>query len=60
MSLIYTLISGWDYSSRWFADGRNQTTIDILDIVPVELNAILARVEVTLRGRSQILTSEYY
>ncbi len=26
--------SGWDFSSRWFADGNNRTTIDTTEIVP--------------------------
>ncbi|MEL7117972.1 MAG: alpha,alpha-trehalase TreF [Bacteroidota bacterium] len=33
--------SGWDYSSRWFADGQNMSTIETTDILPVDLNALL-------------------
>ncbi|UVO50412.1 alpha,alpha-trehalase TreF [Sphingomonas sp. SUN019] len=33
--------SGWDYSSRWLADGRTLTTIDTTNIVPVDLNSLL-------------------
>lgn len=33
--------SGWDYSSRWFADGRTLGTIEAADVVPVDLNSLL-------------------
>ncbi|MFN3378135.1 MAG: trehalase family glycosidase, partial [Runella zeae] len=29
--------SGWDFSSRWFKDGQNMTTIHTTDIIPVDL-----------------------
>ncbi|MEM6802539.1 MAG: trehalase family glycosidase [Bacteroidota bacterium] len=34
-------MSGWDYSSRWFADNQNLITIEINDILPVDLNCLL-------------------
>jgi alpha,alpha-trehalase len=37
--------SGWDYSSRWFADGRSFDTIHTTDIVPVDLNCLLYHLE---------------
>jgi alpha,alpha-trehalase len=37
--------SGWDFGSRWFADGRHLTTIDTTDIVPVDLNSLLYGLE---------------
>lgn len=37
--------SGWDYSSRWFADGQNMSTIETTDILPVDLNALLYGLE---------------
>jgi len=37
--------SGWDFSSRWFADARNLTTIDTTEIIPVDLNALLYGLE---------------
>ncbi len=40
--------SGWDYSSRWFADGQYMSTIHTTDIVPVDLNALLYNLEQTL------------
>ena len=40
--------SGWDFSSRWFADGQNLETIRTQDIVPVDLNCLLHHLESTL------------
>lgn len=40
--------SGWDYSSRWFADGKNISTIETTDIAPIDLNALLYNLELTL------------
>ena len=44
--LVYTHLragaeSGWDFSSRWFADTMNLTTIETTNIVPVDLNCLL-------------------
>lgn len=40
--------SGWDYSSRWFADGQNITSIQTTSIIPVDLNALLYNLELTI------------
>lgn len=37
--------SGWDFSSRWFADGKNKITTHCEDIVPVCLNSLLFGLE---------------
>ncbi|RYD86177.1 MAG: hypothetical protein EOP50_22855, partial [Sphingobacteriales bacterium] len=37
--------SGWDFSSRWFRDGRNLETIHTTEIVPVDLNCLLVHLE---------------
>jgi alpha,alpha-trehalase len=37
--------SGWDFSSRWFADGQNRTSIETTEIVPVDLNSLLFGLE---------------
>jgi alpha,alpha-trehalase len=37
--------SGWDFSSRWFGDGRTIATIRTTAIVPVDLNALLVELE---------------
>ena len=40
--------SGWDFSSRWFADGQNITTINTTELIPVDLNGLLYHLETTL------------
>jgi len=40
--------SGWDFSSRWLADGKTLKTIHTTDIIPVDLNALLYHLEITL------------
>jgi alpha,alpha-trehalase len=37
--------SGWDYSSRWFADGKTLTTVDTTAILPVDLNSEMFHLE---------------
>ena len=37
--------TGWDFSSRWFADRRNISTAETSHIIPVDLNAIMYGVE---------------
>jgi alpha,alpha-trehalase len=40
--------SGWDFSSRWLGDGRTLATIRTTDLVPVDLNSAMFRLETTL------------
>ena len=40
--------SGWDFSSRWFKDGKNMNTIHTTDILPVDLNCLLFNLEKTI------------
>ncbi len=40
--------SGWDFSSRWFRDGKTLATIHTTDFIPVDLNALLVNLEQTL------------
>ncbi len=42
--------SGWDFGSRWFADGRTRGSIDTTDIVPVDLNSLLFGLENAIRA----------
>ena len=42
--------SGWDFSSRWFGDGRTLATIDTTEIVPVDLNSLLYGLEKTIEA----------
>lgn len=37
--------SGWDFSSRWFADGESLATIRTTEIVPPDLNSLLYGLE---------------
>ncbi len=37
--------SGWDYSSRWFANGKDIATIQTTKIIPVDLNCLLYALE---------------
>jgi alpha,alpha-trehalase len=41
--------SGWDFSSRWFADSRTRATIETTEIVPVDLNSLLFGLENAIR-----------
>jgi len=41
--------SGWDFSSRWLADGRALGAIQTADIVPVDLNSLLFGLEAAIR-----------
>jgi alpha,alpha-trehalase len=40
--------SGWDFSSRWLADGMTLSTIRTLDLLPPDLNTLLVHLERTL------------
>lgn len=40
--------SGWDFSSRWLADGRSLHTIRTVEIVPPDLNSLMHALESTL------------
>ncbi len=37
--------SGWDFSSRWLRDGKSMETIHTTEIVPVDLNCLMAHLE---------------
>jgi len=40
--------SGWDFSGRWFADYASLNTIRTTDIIPVDLNCLMHRLESVL------------
>jgi len=42
--------SGWDFSSRWFADARTMASIDTTEIIPVDLNAVMFGLENAIRA----------
>lgn len=37
--------SGWDFSSRWFSDGRHLSAIQTTSVLPVDLNTLLWNME---------------
>jgi hypothetical protein len=45
--------SGWDFSSRWFADGRSLATINTTEIIPSDLNSLRRRVHSPLSGAAR-------
>jgi len=45
--------SGWDFSSRWFADGHTRTTIDTTEILPIDLNSLLFGLENAINSGCQ-------
>jgi len=42
--------SGWDFGSRWFADGQTRATMDATEMVPVDLNSLLFGLEDAIRA----------
>ena len=40
--------SGWDFSSRWFKDKKDFSTIHTTEIIPVDLNCLLFNLEKTI------------
>jgi len=40
--------SGWDFSSRWFVDGKRRSRIDTTEIVPIDLNSLLYGLETAI------------
>lgn len=46
--------SGWDFSSRWLADPYDLTSIRTTSLLPVDLNALIYHLEVTLAHASEL------
>ncbi|MDY0904547.1 alpha,alpha-trehalase TreF [Pedobacter sp. CFBP9032] len=40
--------SGWDFSSRWFADGKSFSQIITTNLLPVDLNTLMYNLESTI------------
>ncbi|OWY94646.1 Trehalase, partial [Phytophthora megakarya] len=53
--IIAAAESGWDFSSRWFSDYSTLATIRTSRVIPVELNAILHRVELNIAKFHEVL-----
>jgi alpha,alpha-trehalase len=47
--------SGWDFGSRWLANGRTLATIHTTDIVPVDLNSLMWNMERSIARRCAAL-----
>jgi alpha,alpha-trehalase len=46
--------SGWDFSSRWLADGKTLPTIRTTEIIPVDLNSLMFQLESTIAHACEI------
>ena len=56
--MVYTHLragaeSGWDFSSRWFADTFHINTIETTNIIPVDLNCLLYTCETIIAKAAQ-------
>ncbi|CAL8471668.1 g11210 [Coccomyxa elongata] len=47
--------SGWDFSSRWMADGHTLATIQTTRVIPADLNAFMYKMETDLAHFAEIL-----
>ena len=50
--------SGWNFSSRWFEDTKTINTINTSDIIPVDLNALIYNLELTI-SKAKIVEKKY-
>lgn len=50
--------SGWDFSSRWFADGNNLESIQTTSIIPVDLNCLLYHLEMMIAAAYKVTGEE--
>jgi alpha,alpha-trehalase len=50
--------SGWDFSTRWFADGKNISSIQVNNLVPVDLNCLLYHLEITLAKAYKVMGND--
>jgi alpha,alpha-trehalase len=56
--------SGWDFSSRWFDDGKTLATIQVTNYIPVDLNCLLYHLEKTLaranKESGELVKAKYF
>lgn len=56
--------SGWDFSSRWFKDGKSILTVNTTEILPIDLNSILFFMEKFLyesfKRKNEMSKSSFY
>jgi len=50
--------SGIDFSSRWFGDDKNITSIEVIDMIAVDLNSLLYHLEKTLEKAYSVAKNE--
>lgn len=51
--------SGWDYSSRWLRDANRLASIRTTQIIPIDLNAFLYKLETTIVRLSKAMGETY-
>lgn len=51
--------SGWDFSSRWFHDSSDISTIHTADIIPVDLNCLLYTLETTIADSYRLMKNSH-
>jgi alpha,alpha-trehalase len=49
--------SGWDFSSRWFSDETNISSIQTTSIIPVDLNCLLYHLETSI-AKAKTITKD--
>ena len=49
--------SGFDFSNRWFTDGKNLTSIDVINKIAVDLNSLLYKMETVISTAYSTLPS---
>eukprot|EP00475_Leptophrys_vorax_P021259 TRINITY_DN28975_c0_g2_i1.p1 TRINITY_DN28975_c0_g2~~TRINITY_DN28975_c0_g2_i1.p1 ORF type:complete len:717 (-),score=185.43 TRINITY_DN28975_c0_g2_i1:181-2331(-) len=54
-NIIAAAETGWDFSSRWFSDRINKNHADTTNVIPVDLNTIMCKVEEAMLEFSQLL-----
>jgi len=52
--------SGWDFSSRWFMDGSSMETIRTTQVLPVDLNSLMYKLESLLGQISEPADAGFY
>lgn len=50
--------SGWDFSSRWFADGKNINSVETHLILPIDLNCLMWNLENVLAKAYSMLDNK--
>lgn len=50
--------SGWDFSGRWFKDGKTFSTIQTTNLIPVDLNCLLYHLESSISKASALHKKE--